>query len=180
MDELASKFFDTPETYAKAIQLLARYENVEHLNWEHVEAYLSELDSSESRLLEQAIDHRTVLRQHHRPQHQIQALEEKVDRLIKALEDPSIDRSILKTVSVSQETARTPTQTKLIQEDDLLLSEAIQRFIEFKQNSVTTGTLTSIRSKLDLFSRFYRSIKATSQGSQKSQPPRYALIETPW
>jgi hypothetical protein len=41
MDELAKRFFHDPAVYARAVELLSRYEAVENLNWESVEDYLA-------------------------------------------------------------------------------------------------------------------------------------------
>jgi hypothetical protein len=41
MDELAKRFFHDPAVYARAVELLSRYEAVDNLNWESVEDYLA-------------------------------------------------------------------------------------------------------------------------------------------
>ena len=82
MDELAKRFFHDPAVYARAAELLSRYEAVENLNWESVEDYLAELDEGETELLDTALSHRKAvqLQQSH------QSLLEKVALLEKTVE----------------------------------------------------------------------------------------------
>ena len=61
MDELAKRFFADPAAYARAVELLARYEEVENLNWESVEDYLAGLDEGETALLDTALSHRKAV-----------------------------------------------------------------------------------------------------------------------
>jgi hypothetical protein len=37
LDELSQKFFNEPASYARAIELLARYEKVERLSWMEID-----------------------------------------------------------------------------------------------------------------------------------------------
>lgn len=55
MDELSQRLFDDPASYSRAVELLARYEEVEHLSWTVVEDYLSGLDDAETKLLDKAL-----------------------------------------------------------------------------------------------------------------------------
>ena len=55
MDELEKRFFNSPEIYGKAIELLSQYKNVEHLPWNQVEELLITLEDDEAVLLEKAI-----------------------------------------------------------------------------------------------------------------------------
>ncbi len=80
MDEIASRFFHDPAAYARAVELLSRYEAVESLNWESVEDYLAGLDEGETALLDKALSHRKAIQQSH------QALLEKVALLEKTVE----------------------------------------------------------------------------------------------
>lgn len=65
MDELSRRFFNDPASYARAVELLAHYEKVEHLSWEKVEHYLSELDDAETEVLDKAIICRNEQRKTH-------------------------------------------------------------------------------------------------------------------
>ena len=89
MDELAKRFFSDPAAFARAVELLSRYEAVENLNWEAVEDTLSGLDEGETALLDTAISHRKAVQF----RHSHQSLLEKVALLEKTVEALSGDRS---------------------------------------------------------------------------------------
>jgi DNA-binding transcriptional MerR regulator len=55
MDELNRRLSHDPAAYAKAVELLARYEKIEHLSWAKVEDYLSGLNEDETHLLDVAL-----------------------------------------------------------------------------------------------------------------------------
>lgn len=60
MDELEKRFFSSPEIFGKAIELLSRYKNIEHLPWNQVEELLIDLEEGEAELLEKAIEFKKV------------------------------------------------------------------------------------------------------------------------
>jgi integrase len=176
MDELAKRFFSDPAAFARAVELLSRYEAVENLNWEAVEDTLSGLDEGETALLDSAISHRKAVQF----QHSHQSLLEKVALLEKTVEALSGDRSFSGSkwnkssegeASSSNDAFTTPppasnsltldpthsiqpspfVSTRTVDEDDLLLVDVGKKFVDYKRRMVTPGTLTSIQSKVDLF-----------------------------
>jgi hypothetical protein len=60
MDEPEKRFFSSPEIYGKAIELLSRYKNVEHLPRNQVEELLITLKDDEAAPLEKAIELKKV------------------------------------------------------------------------------------------------------------------------
>jgi integrase len=176
MDELARRFFADPAAYARAVELLGRYEAVENLNWEAVEDYLAGLDEGETALLDTALSHRKAIS----VQQSHQSLLEKVALLERTVEALTADRSpsgskwnTLPGAERSSREDRLPTpppalnslqpdpirsfQTSTsvsiwkVDDDDLLLVDVGKKFVDYKQRLVTPGTLTSIQSKVDLF-----------------------------
>jgi len=75
MDELEKRFFNSPEIYGKAIELLSQYKNVEHLPWNQVEELLITLEDDEAVLLEKAIEFKKV------QQHELHRLTAEVEFL---------------------------------------------------------------------------------------------------
>ena len=177
MDELANRFFHDPAAYARAVELLSRYETVENLNWESVEEYLAGLDEGETALLDKALSHRKAVQF----QQSHQSLLEKVALLEKTVEaltrspspspsgssvfnkmdagevaggmDPSRSEPSLITLPPASRGA-SPSSSGISNqksdENDLLLVDVGNKFVEYKRGLVTAGTLTSIQSKVDL------------------------------
>ena len=95
MDELAKRFFHDPVAYARAVELLSRYEAVEHLDWQSVEDYLSGLDEGETELLDTALSHRKMRQVQHTHQallEKVALLEKTVEALITAANTPEISK----------------------------------------------------------------------------------------
>jgi hypothetical protein len=174
MNELAKRFFTDPAAYARAVELLGRYEEVENLNWESVEDYLSGLDEGETALLDTALSHRKAVQfqqSHQSLLEKVALLEKTVEALTNAQPSALPTRSILNKMdaggvaggicpsssepSLINPPPASPSPSSIsIQkpdEDDLLLVEVGQKFVDYKRRLVTPGTLTSIRSKIDLF-----------------------------
>jgi hypothetical protein len=177
MDELAKRFFQDPAVFARAVELLSRYEAVENLDWESVEDYLAGLDEGETELLDTALSHRKAVQF----QQSHQSLLEKVALLEKTVEaltnSPPANptRSILNKMdagevaggiapSSSEPSLITPPPAsrgpspsssgisiQKLDEDDLLMAEVGLKFLDYKRGQVTAGSLTSIQSKVDLF-----------------------------
>ena len=57
LDIAIAKFFDDEEQYKKAMKVLGRYQSSSINSWETAQDFLTSLDSYESYLLEQAIEH---------------------------------------------------------------------------------------------------------------------------
>ena len=60
MDDLAKRFFATPEAFGKAMELLMRYKGIECASWDTAESLLMELDDAEVDLLMHAVDYDTM------------------------------------------------------------------------------------------------------------------------
>lgn len=58
MDKLAKRFFDTPESYGKAQELLMKYIDVSELGWDKAEEFLMKLDPYEEYLLDTVIEYK--------------------------------------------------------------------------------------------------------------------------
>lgn len=197
MDELAKRFFTDPAAYARAVELLGRYEAVENLNWEAVEDTLAGLDEGETALLDTALSHRKAIS----VQQSYQSLLEKVAFLEKTVEALTTDRSLSgskwntlpKSEEVSSDglfptpppalnslppTAIRSTQPSAsvsiwkVDDDDLLLLDVGKKFVDYKRRLVTPGTLTSIQSKVDLF------VKILTENNQH-QPLRVSDLSAP-
>jgi len=59
-DDIKARFFDDEAQYKKAMEILGDYELGTTGNWESVEKFLTNLNSYDSHLLEQAIDYETI------------------------------------------------------------------------------------------------------------------------
>ncbi|MFN5745001.1 MAG: hypothetical protein ACK443_02780 [Methylococcaceae bacterium] len=165
MDEIARRFFSEPAVYARAVELLSRYEAVEGLSWESVESYLSGLDEEETALLDKALVHRNV--QTSQSQHQqlldkIGLLEKTVEALTKSGSFTSAF-SVSDSGSVRRTSAESNRQPSPITDssipiyewkpdpDDLPLSVLAERFIEQKKRHVRSGTAISLEGKVTQF-----------------------------
>ena len=135
MDELTRKYFDTPRMFAKAIELLSEYQAVENLSWNEVEAYLSELDKDESDLLKKAIDLQT----------EKQLVEENL-RLQQTVE-------LLKANSYAALNAPITPTKPIDTANDLLLTEAIELFITYKNGHVQKSTTKNLEGRIRFFGR---------------------------
>ena len=168
MDEIARRFFNDPSLYARAVELLSRYESVEHVSWESVEAYLSGLDEEETALLDKALVHRNV--QTRQSQHQqlldkIEWLEKTVEALSKgasftgvsSAQDaesafrPPVDSNLQLSSIPTSSSASSPVSKWKSDPDDLPLSVLAERFIEQKKRHVRSGTATSLEGKVIQF-----------------------------
>lgn len=161
MDEIARRFFNDPSLYARAIELLSRYEAIEGLSWESVEAYLSELDEEDTALLDKALVHRNV--QTSQSQHQqlidkIAMLEKTVEALSKgaslkgSISDSSSQLSSEHSIQNPLQPSSIPTSPSVSKwntdPDDLSLSVLAERFIAQKKRHVRAGTAISIEGKV--------------------------------
>jgi len=178
MDELAKRLFADPAAYARAVELLARYESVENLNWESVEDYLAGLDEGETAPLDTALSLRKAvqLQQSHQSLlEKVALLERTVEALTGSASAANQTRSILNKTDAGEVAggiAPSSSEPSLINpppasrvpspspssisiqkpdEDDLLLVDVGKKFVDYKRRMVTPGTLTSIQSKVDLF-----------------------------
>jgi integrase len=178
MDELAKRFFADPAAYARAVELLGRYEAVENLNWEAVEDYLAGLDEGETALLDTALSHRkaiSVQQSHQSLLEKVALLEKTVEALMNApaptmptssilnkmdaggvaggIAPSSSEPSLINRPPASRGPSPSPSAASIQKpdEDDLLLIDVGKKFVDYKRRLVTPGTLTSIQSKVDLF-----------------------------
>lgn len=156
MDELAKRFFHDPDAYAQAIKLLARYEEVENINWQSVEDYLSGLEEGESGLLELAIKHRCeVQKSQQQTLRQIATLEKSVEALSATAiansksKAPVSDLADFVALAISSPLPSEKVTTS--SNADPLLTEVRQKFLDYKRDFVTAGTLVATESKIDLF-----------------------------
>jgi site-specific recombinase XerD len=199
MDELAKRFFHDPSAYARAVELLSRYEAVENLDWESVEDYLAGLDEGETELLDTALSHRKAvqLQQSHQSLlEKVALLEKTVEALTRssppALHNSSIQNkmdagvvaggiapsssepSLIKPPPASRDPSQSSSGISIseVDEDDLLLAKVGQKFLDYKRGQVTAGSLTSIQSKVDLF------IKILSEHNH-NQPLRVSELSNP-
>lgn len=135
LDELERKYFDTPKMYAKAIELMSEYKALDNLSWGEAEVYLSELDEDESVLLTKAIH--------------LEAEKKLIEdnlRLQQTLE-------ILKTNSyLALNTIPTPTKP-INTANNLLLTEAIDLFISYKNGHVQKSTTKNLEGRIRFFGR---------------------------
>ena len=178
MDELARRFFADPAAYARAIELLSRYEAFENLNWEAVEDYLAGLDEGETALLDTALSHRKAISVQHSHQsllEKVALLEKTVEALTRSPSPSPPDSSIWNRMDAGEvaggmypsrsepslitlppaSSGPLPSSSGIsiqkVDDDDLLLPEVGNKFVDYKRRLVTPGTLTSIQSKVDLF-----------------------------
>jgi|GEM_PF-2681155 len=165
MDELARRFFADPAAYARAVELLSRYEAFENLNWEAVEDYLAGLDEGETALLDTALSHRKAIS----VQHSHQSLLEKVALLEKTVEALTANRSLtgskwntpprgeevsgddpfptlppalnsLRPTPIRSSQPSSAVSIQKVDDDDLLLPEVGNKFVDYKRRLVTPGT----------------------------------------
>jgi hypothetical protein len=161
MDELAKRFFGDPAAYARAVELLGRYEAVENLNWEAVEDYLSGLDEGETALLDTALSHRKAVQfqqTHQSLLEKVALLEKTVEALTNAQAPAVTSRSIWNPETdaggVAVGIGPSSSEPSLINpppmfrgpspsassisirksdEDDLLLVDVGQKFVDYKR-----------------------------------------------
>jgi integrase len=155
LDELRQRFFSDAASYATAVELLARYEKLEHLPWTVVDDYLSGLDEAETELLDKAL----VCRQEQKKSQQelmeeIATLKQTVAALSAGLPaQPSataLTTYLSPPIGVVNSASPSPSRD-VIAEDDLTLDVTIQRFIECKQRHVKPVTLTALEFKTRWF-----------------------------
>ena len=102
MDELEKRFFSSPDLYGKAIELLAKYQNVEHLPWIQVEELLSGLEDDEAALLEKAIEFKKI------QNHELRRLSAEVEFLKQTVKSLATQPSITRGGTCSRGLIRRP------------------------------------------------------------------------
>ena len=148
MDELTRRLLLTsPIVAGKAAELLMRYREIEHQDWQIAENFLSGLDNQDTLILDCAIE----LDNHRNQPNQLFKNNELQD-------NPPLDISIKQLTTVVQTMAESqlnasvhPVVSHLKPENNIKLEDLIANFIAFKKDDVVTGTLISIKSKLLMF-----------------------------
>lgn len=144
MDEITERIITDHECYGRAMALLRRYRQIEHLSWDKAEEFLSELSEGETQLLEGIIRFEAAKAQHSAstPGPSQEAIAQAIlQQLYRALNaHPNAGHSLLPSSPNTHHRS-----------DDLAIDELAAKFIEYKQPSITSGTATSSNSKLDLF-----------------------------
>lgn len=158
MDELAKRFFADPAVYARAVELLSRYEAVENLNWEAVEDYLAGLDDGETALLDTALSHRKAIKHSHQSlMDKVALLEKTVEALTRSPSPSPPDGSVLNKMDAGEvagemDPSRSepslinhppassgPSQSSSgisnleVDDDDLLLVDVGNKFVDYKR-----------------------------------------------
>ena len=182
MDELSQKFFNDPARYARAIELLARYEKVERLSWMEIDEYLAGLDDAETELLDKALVCRNEQKKTH--QHlldEVALLKQTVAALTAGKQSP-----VLPSVpeGVTQSTI-SPSAAPSGVDDDLSLSLAISRFLEYKKRDIKKVSWTAIEFKtrwfLDILTEFNggKVLKVSELNHAKIRTFREILLKMP-
>jgi intergrase/recombinase len=151
LDEVSRRFFNDPTSYSKAVELLASYEKLEHQSWGMVEDYLAGLDDAETELLDKAL----VCRKEQEKTHQqlleeVAALKQTVAALSAGL---PITSPYAANKVATHSTASPAKQTAPLSglDEDLPLSLAIKRFLEYKKRNVKKVSWTAIEFKTRWF-----------------------------
>ena len=141
MDELEKRFFSSPDLYGKAIELLAKYQNVEHLPWIQVEELLSGLEDDEAALLEKAIEFKKI------QNHELRRLSAEVEFLKQTVKSLATQPSITRGVPPAPPLIDPP----LDREGDHLVTEIADKFLIYKKTYVAAGSFSSFESKIRQF-----------------------------
>jgi integrase len=151
LDELSRRFFNDPDSYGRAVALLAHYEKVEQLSWMDIDDYLAGLDDAETELLDKALVCRTEQQKTH--QHlldEVAFLKQTVAALSAGKQlpvPPSFHQSATQATFTPSEHPAEPS----VVDDDLPLSLAISRFLEYKKRHVKQVSWTAIEFKTRWF-----------------------------
>ena len=147
MDELTRQLIlSSPIVAGKAAELLMRYKEIEHQDWQTAEKFLSDLDDQDTKILDGALN---LYNQKNSP-----------ILLSKNIETPDISlenslkelTSAIQTMAINQiNTTDNSAAAAIKSENNIELNELLIKFVEFKKDDVTDGTLTSIKSKLTMF-----------------------------
>lgn len=141
MDELERRFFDKPDTYAKAMALLGEYQWREGISWDEVESFLAGLETGEEELLEKVL--LLKVEQTKNQQSQVaenQRLNDEISYLKKTIE------------SLVNKGSGFVSETPSIK-DDLTIEEILNKYYRFKQPQVKKSTLDGILSRTKLFQK---------------------------
>lgn len=156
MDELEKRFFSSPEMFGKAIEILSRYKNVEHLPWDQVEELLTTLDDDESELLEKAIEFKKI--QHHELNllnAEVAFLKQTVKSLTKRPEPTLV------TLPESSQPQVHPHE----REDNLPIDQIAEKFLQYKKINLALGSFTSLETKVRQF------IQIVTEHNKNKTPP---------
>lgn len=147
MDELTRRLLLTnPVAAGKATELLMLYKEVEHQDWQTAENFLSNLDDAETKILDCAIK----LERNNSPAPYINNIRQQDKHLQNSLKElTNAIHAMATTTQISSLDNSIADTSK--SENNIELTELFIRFIEFKKEDVTEGSLTSIKSKLRMF-----------------------------
>jgi integrase len=147
MDELTRRLIlSSPVVAGKATELLMRYKEIEHQDWQIADEFLSSLEDQETEILDTAID---LDKQQSNPilssitiEKQDASLENSIKELTTAIQTIASNQ-----INISENSSTTANKS----ENNIEINELLTKFIAFKKDDVTKGTLTSIKSKLQMF-----------------------------
>ena len=148
MDELTRLLILTnPVVAGKATELLMRYKEIEHHDWQTAENFLLGLDNQDTLILDCAIE--------------LDNNKNQTNRLFKNvdLQDTSpleiTVKQLANAVQAMTQNQASPSTNSIIPNiasvNNIILTDLVDNFITFKKDDVTTGTLVSIKSKLLMF-----------------------------
>ncbi len=147
MDELTRRLIlSSPVVAGKATELLMRYKEIEHQDWQIAEEFLSRLEDQDTEILDIAID---LDKQKSNPILSSGAIEKRYTSLENSIKE--LTHSVQTIASNQINTLENPITTVSKSENNIELNELLAKFIEFKRGGVAVATLSSIKSKLQIF-----------------------------
>lgn len=147
MDDTTRRLLLTsPVAAGKATELLMRYKEIAHQDWKVAEEFLLGLDNQDTLILDCAIE---LENQKIHPTPPIRNNEKQDTSLENSLKELT---NVIHTMAINQiNTSDNSIPAVIKSENNIELNELLTRFIAFKKDDVVEGTLTSIKSKLQMF-----------------------------